>query len=152
MPLRDAAPSRAAVPARSAAAPPPRREEAGGGQQRRRDQRDEEDDDAELSAVESGRSFNGQACSTFRERAEDDEHRTSATCALRSRAGSTCAALEALDDTGDGLAEADAHCADAVAGVRRSKLRHERRRDPCARRAERMAERDAPPFGSRPCS
>src|SRR5439155_12108275 len=55
------------------------------------------------------------------------------------------AGLQALDDAGDRLAEADAHAGDAVAGVAPLELGDERRGDAGAGRAERMPERDAAP-------
>src|SRR5260370_3524202 len=53
--------------------------------------------------------------------------------------------LDALDDAGNRLAEADAHRGDAVARVATLELGNERRGDAGAGRPERMPERDAAP-------
>ena len=54
---------------------------------------------------------------------------------------------DALDDGGDALADADAHGDERVAARRRSKLAHRGQRQPRARGAERMADRDGAAIG-----
>ena len=55
----------------------------------------------------------------------------------------TRSGLDPLDDCGDRLAEADAHAGDPVARLAAFELVQQRRGDTGARRAERVAERDA---------
>src|SRR5258705_4020831 len=71
---------------------------------------------------------------------------SSAPKATNATASAACAGallLDALDDAGNRLAEADAHRGDAVPGIAPLELGDERRCDAGSGRAERMAEGDA---------